>query len=87
MGSVRRDRTTSHGLPYIRRNRLKRAFNTPMAAVLLILLQMASDPRRTTGTGREWMVIAAIVVPFVLLMVIIYLSTRRTVDSSVKEHD
>ncbi|HET6569023.1 MAG TPA: hypothetical protein VFG50_13745 [Rhodothermales bacterium] len=59
-----------------------------MAAALLIpLLQMASDPGRTAGTGREWMVIAAIVVPFLLLIVIIYLGTRRTVDYSAKEHD
>lgn len=31
------------------------------------------------GTGREWMVIFSIVVPALLLMVLIYLGTKRTV--------
>jgi hypothetical protein len=31
------------------------------------------------GTGREWMVILSIIIPALLLLVLIYLGTKRTV--------
>lgn len=55
-------------------------------AALLLLLQTAEAVHRT-GTGREWMVIAAILIPFVVLIAIISMGARKTVGSSLKSHD
>lgn len=47
--------------------------------LMLLLLQDAGRTYPSTSTGLEWMVIASVVVPAVLLAVLIYLGSKHTV--------
>ena len=48
-----------------------------MFAAFALLLQAVADHH--AGTGREWMVILAILLPLLLLLFIIWAGSRRTV--------
>lgn len=46
-------------------------------AMLLLLQNAASYP--SVSTGLEWMTVASVVVPAILLVVLIYLGSKKTV--------
>lgn len=46
---------------------------------ILLLLQDAGQTHTSMPTGLEWMAIASIVVPAILLIVLIYLGSENTV--------
>lgn len=52
-----------------------------MLSMLLLAgaLQRAGNAIESAPTGLEWMTIASVVVPALLLVVILYLGSRRTV--------
>ena len=50
-----------------------------LSMLIAALPQAASAQAESMPTGLEWMVIASVVVPAVLLAVLIYLGQRRTV--------
>lgn len=55
----------------------------PLSSVLasfFLLLQAAGAPAPSAPTGLEWMLIASVVVPAVLLVALVYLGSRRTVQ-------
>ena len=43
-----------------------------------LLLQLAR-PVESVATGNEWMVVASVVIPAVLVVVLVYLGSRNTV--------
>lgn len=56
-----------------------------MAPLLTLLLALQQGPGRFTqsnapsGTGDEWLTIFSVLVPAVLLIVLVYLGSRKTV--------
>ncbi len=50
-----------------------------LLSFLLSALQPAAPAMESSATGLEWMVIASVVVPAVLIVALIWLGSRRTV--------
>ena len=51
----------------------------PLLLALMILLQRSSQELPSQSTGLEWMPIASVVVPAILLVVLVWLGQRRRV--------
>lgn len=61
-----------------------KAFNEPFLEGLMLqlytaLLLQIARPSASMATGNEWMIIASVVIPAVLVVVLIYLGSRNTV--------
>ncbi|MGI9174384.1 MAG: hypothetical protein ACR2GR_03570 [Rhodothermales bacterium] len=50
----------------------------PLLYALLLAFQ-TSAPFESAPTGNEWMVVASVVIPAVLVIVLVYLGSRNTV--------
>ena len=50
-----------------------------MPQLLTVLLAQLARPVESMATGNEWMVIASVVIPAVLVVVLVYLGSRNTV--------
>lgn len=49
-----------------------------MVQLYALLLQVAR-PLEPISTGNEWMIVASVVIPAVLVVVLVYLGSRNTV--------
>ncbi len=51
-----------------------------MSLLLSVLTLLAAAPADVSpGTGLEWMTVASVLVPTVLIIVLVYLGSKRTV--------